>query len=119
MRTEYDTLMKNQTWNLVSRPNNKKILTNRWVFKTKRNQNGEIYKHKARLVVRGHTQVEGVDFQKVFASVARYETIRTLLATAVNEKMHVHQMNVISAYGQSTLNDEVYMEQPEMIVQEN
>lgn len=79
MKKEYDTLKENNTWILVPRPVNKKILTNRWVFKTKVNQNGEIEKYKARLVARGHTQELGIDYEEVFAPVARYETIRTLL----------------------------------------
>jgi len=93
-------------------------LTNRWVFKTKTNQKGEIMKRKARLVVRGHTQRAGIDFDETYAPVTRYESIRTLLAAAVNKNMHVHQMDVTSAYVQGELNDEVYMEQPENYVQE-
>lgn len=116
LKKEYDTLIENKTWILVPRPSNKKILTNRWVFKTKTNHHGEIEKYKARLVARGHTQELGIDYEEVFAPVARYETIRTLLAASVNEEMHVHQMDVISAYVQGELNDEIYMEQPEMFV---
>jgi len=64
----------------------------------------------------GDTQELGIDYEEVFAPVARYETIRILLAASVNEEMHVHQMDVISAYVQGELNDETYMEQPEMFV---
>ncbi|CAK9833808.1 Retrovirus-related Pol polyprotein from transposon TNT 1-94 [Anthophora retusa] len=106
--------MKNETWLLVPKPKNKKILTNRWVFKTKYNNDGSLNKYKARLVARGHTQRKGVDYQEVFALVARYEIIRTLLAAAVNSEMHVHHMDVVSAYVQGDLNDEIYMEQPEL-----
>lgn len=116
MKKEYDTLQRNGTWTLVPRPTNMKILTNRWVFKTKINQQGEIEKYKARLVARGHIQEQGIDYEEVFAPVARYEMIRTLLAAAANEEMHVHQMDVVSAYVQGELSDEVYMEQPEMFV---
>lgn len=117
MKKEYETLRENNTWILVPRPANKKIITNKWVFKTKVNQDGEIEKYKARLVARGHTQVQGIDYDEVFAPVARYETIRTLLAASVNDEMHVHQMDVISAYVQGELYDEIYMEQPEMFVE--
>ena len=117
MDSEHKSLLENKAWILVPRPKNKRILSNRWVFKTKVNQKGEIEKFKARLVVRGHTQREGVDYEKIFAPVSRYETIRTLLAASVNEEMYVHQMDVVSAYIQGELSDEVYMEQPEMYVQ--
>ena len=113
MDSEHKSLLENKAWILVPRPKNKRILSNRWVFKTKVNQKGEIEKFKARLVVRGHTQREGVDYEEIFAPVSRYETIRTLLAASVNEEMYV-QMDVVSAYIQGELSDEVYMEQPEM-----
>jgi len=85
------------------------------VFKTKYNQDGTIKKHKARLVARGHTQRKGIDYEDVFAPVARYETIRALLAMAVECEMHVHHMDVVSAYTQGNLEDETYMEQPKSI----
>lgn len=119
MHTEIKTLQENNTWTLVPRPKEKKVLTSRWVFKIKRNKDGEIEKYKARLVARGHTQQKGIDYEEVFAPVARYEAIRALLAASVNEEMYVDQMDVISAYVQGELSDEVYMEQPEMFIQEN
>jgi hypothetical protein len=118
MKKEYDTVQENGTWILVPRPSNKKILTSRWVFKTKVDESGKIKKYKARLVARGHTQEYGVDYEEVFAPVAKYEAIRPLLAAAVNEEMYVHQMDVISAYVQGELHDEVYMKQPEMFAEE-
>lgn len=117
MKKEYETLEKCKTWILVPRPTDKKVLTNRWVFRIKKTQDGEIHKYKARLVARGHTQ-EGVDYDEVFAPVARYETIRALLACAVNEKMYVHQMDVVSAYVQGYLHDEIYMEQPQLFAKQ-
>lgn len=107
MEKEFETLTRNGTWSLVSRPRDKKVLTNKWVFKTKRNSEGEIEKYKARLVARGHTQEAGIDYEEIFAPVTRYEIIRTLLAAAVEEEMHVHQMDVVSAYVQGSLNDEI------------
>jgi len=65
---------------LELRPSDKKIVSNRWIFKTKRNQNGEIEKYKAKLMARGNMQEKAVDFQEVFAPIAKYEAIRALLA---------------------------------------
>jgi len=104
-------------WTLVPRPSDKKVLSNRWVFKTKKNQDSEIEKYKARLVVRGNMQEGGIDYQQVFAPIARYETIRALLAASVSDEMYLHQMDVISAYIQGELHEEIYMERPEMLVQ--
>jgi len=119
MENEYGTLIRNGTWSLVLRPENKKILTNRWVFKTKRDSHGQIVKYKARLVARGHIQKAGIDYEEIFAPVARYEIIRTLLAAAAEEEMHVHHMDVVSAYVQGYLSDEIFMEQPELFLQDN
>lgn len=80
----------------------------------KRNQDGFIDKYKARLVARGYEQRAGIDYEEVFAPLARYETIRTLLAVAVQKKLYVHQMDVVAAYVQGELQEEVYMKQPEM-----
>lgn len=119
METEYKTLIKNETWILVPRPTNKKILSNRWVFRVKKTQEGKIDRYKARLVVRGCIQEAGVDYDEVFTPVVRYETIRSLLAYAVNEEMYIHQMGVMSAYVQGNLHDEIYMEQPELFIRED
>lgn len=78
MNIELETLQKNKTWELFL--DQKKVLTNRWVFKTKLNSDGSINKHKARLVARGYIQRKGLDYEDVFAPVARYEIIRVLLA---------------------------------------
>jgi len=86
---------------LLPRPSDKNVLSNRWVFKTKRNQNGEIEKYKARLVARGNMQEQGVDYQEIFAPVARYETIRALLVPSVSDEMYVYQKDVISVYVQA------------------
>lgn len=86
----------------------KGIIPNKWVFKIKRNQDGTLEKFKARLVARGDQQREGIDFDEVFASVARFETIRAFLANCVIKQMHLHQMDVISAYVQGDLLDDIY-----------
>lgn len=116
MKQEYDALLENDTWELIKRPKDKKILTNKWVFKVKMNKDGSMDKYKARLVARGFEQEAGIDYEEVFAPVARYETIRTLFAIAVEKQMQVHQMDVVTAYIQGDLQEKTYMEQPEMFV---
>lgn len=114
MKDEMQALRENNTWELVTRPDKKKVLTNKWVFKIKRDENGYITRYKARLVARGHEQKYGLDYDEVYTPVARYEVIRMLFALAVEDEMHLHQMDVVTAYIQGDLEEEVYMEQPTM-----
>ncbi|XP_050919399.1 uncharacterized mitochondrial protein AtMg00820-like [Lathyrus oleraceus] len=82
MKDELESIKKNNTWMLVDLPKGKKAIGVKWVFKVKANPKGEIIKHKARLVAKGFLQKEGIDFDEVFAPVARHETIRLVVAIA-------------------------------------
>nr|GEV59768.1 zinc finger, CCHC-type [Tanacetum cinerariifolium] len=86
------------------------------VFKTKKDASENIIKHKARLVAKGYIQEHGIDFEEVFAPVARMETIRLLLAIAANNKWEVHHLDVKSAFLRGDLKEEVYVTQPEGFV---
>lgn len=116
MESEFNTLKGNNTWSLVSRPLNKKVIKNKWVYRIKRNQDGSIQKFKARLVARGDQQIPGQDYDETFAPVARFEMLRALLAISAENEMFVHHMDVVSAYTQAELSDEIYMEQPTLFV---
>jgi hypothetical protein len=82
------------------------------VYKLKRNEAGNIVKHKARLVARGFVQQEGIDFDEVFAPVERMESVRLLLALVAQEGWQVYHMDVKSAFLNGDLKDEVYVHQP-------
>ena len=84
----------------------------KWVYKVKRDPEGNIVKHKARLVAKGYAQKFGVDYEEVFAPVARLETVRLMLALAANWKWEVHHMDVKSAFLNGVLQEEVYVTQP-------
>ena len=109
---------KKQTWQLVPRPQHKNVIGVKWVFRTKLNADGSINKHKARLVVKGYAQVYGIDFSETFAPVARFDTIRMLLAIAAQEGWEVFQLDVKSAFLNGFLQEEIYVEQPEGFVVE-
>ncbi|KAF0913864.1 hypothetical protein E2562_024939 [Oryza meyeriana var. granulata] len=83
-----------------------------WVYKVKKNAAGEVINHKVRLVAKGYVQQPGVDFDEVFAPVARIELVRLLLALAAQEGWSVHHMDVKSAFLNGELIEEVYVRQP-------
>ena len=80
------------------------------VFRTKLNPDGSIFKHKARLVVKGYAQSYGVDYTETFAPVARLDTIRLLFALAAHRGWEIHQMNVQTSFLNGNLEEEIYVE---------
>ena len=79
-------------------PKGHKAIGLKWVFKVKRDAAGNIVKYKARLVAKGYAQKQGVDYDEVYAPVARIETMRILLALVANGDWEVHHMDVKSAF---------------------
>jgi hypothetical protein len=112
MQEEIDFVKRNQTWELADLPQGHRAITMKWVYKLKRNETGEIIKHKARLVVRGFVQQEGIDFDEVFDPIACMESVSVLLALAAQEGWQVHHMDVKSAFLNGDLKEEVYIRQP-------
>jgi hypothetical protein len=82
------------------------------VYKIKRDENGDIVRHKARLIAKGYVQQAGVDFDEVFAPIARLESVRTMLALVAHQRWEVHHMDVKSAFLNGDLKEEVYIAQP-------
>ncbi|KAI3669699.1 hypothetical protein L6452_41042 [Arctium lappa] len=113
MHTEIDAINKNKTWKLATLPDKQKAIGLKWVFKTKRDANGKIIKHKARLVAKGYIQEHGIDYDEVFAPVARMETVRLILTLAAYHEWEVHHLDVKSAFLHGELKEEVYVTQPE------
>lgn len=113
MNEEISSLKNNNTWTLVDVPKNKNIVSCKWVFKTKRNLDGEVTKFKARLVARGFSQKYGTDYDQVFAPVVRHTTFHTLLTVAGMERMTTRHYDAKTAFLNGSLNEEIYMYQPE------
>jgi hypothetical protein len=88
------------------------VIGTKWVFRNKQDEFGVVTKNKARLVGKGYTQVEGLDFGETYAPVARLESIRILLGYATHHDFKLHQMNVKSAFLNGPLQEEVYVDQP-------
>lgn len=112
MREELTSIESNGTWVLCDLPKGHKPIGLKWVYKLKKDPDGAIVKHKARLVTKGYVQRQGVDFDEVFAPVARMESVRLLVALAAEFKWKIHHMDVKSAFLNGDLNEEVYVCQP-------
>jgi len=115
-KEEYKSLIKNKTWQLVDLPRNRKAIGCKWVFKAKRNALGEIDRYKARLVAKGFSQTQGIDYDETFAPVAKFNSIRTLIALAAEHDLELHQMDVKTAFLNGNLEEDIYMQQPEGFV---
>ena len=83
MTEEYDSILKNDVWDIVPRPEGKSIVTSKWIYKVKHAADGSVEKYKARFVARGFSQKEGIDYDEIFAPVAHFTSIHTIIALAV------------------------------------
>ena len=113
VQCEFDSLKENGTWDLVDLPPGKNLVGSKWTFKHKRGPGGEITRYKARLVAQGFSQQHGVDYDEVFAPVAKFSSIRSVLAIANQLDLDVHQMDVKTAFLNGNLEEEIFMKQPE------
>ncbi|GKC90677.1 putative ribonuclease H-like domain-containing protein, partial [Tanacetum coccineum] len=87
-----------QVWTLMDLPNGKRAIGTKWVYRNKKDERGIVIKNKARLVAQGYTQEEGIDYDEVFAPVARIEEIMLFLAYASFKDFVVYQMDVKSSW---------------------
>ena len=106
MKEEYDSLMQNKTWTLTHLPKGRKALKSKWVYKLKRNSNGSVQRYKARLVIKGYSQVAGVDYNETYSPVVRYASVRYLMSLAVQNNLKITQMDAVTAFLQGELNEE-------------
>jgi histone deacetylase 1/2 len=111
MNEEMKSQSENNTWTLVKRTQNMKVLPCRWVYAVKENLDGS-HKLKARLVIGGHKQEYGVDYNETFAPVVKYHSIRIMIAFATFNNYELHQLDFVTAFLNANLNEQVYMKQP-------
>eukprot|EP00253_Pinus_taeda_P027502 PITA_27502 len=109
MDAEFQSLQKNHTWTLSDLPEGKKPISCKWIYKVKYKADGTLDKYKARLVARGFSQNEGIDYEETFAPIAKMSTIWLVLALTAQFKWKVHQLDVKSAFLNGELQEEVYM----------
>jgi hypothetical protein len=113
MTEEYQSIIKNDVWEIVTRPKSKDVVSSKWIFKIKHVADGRIEKYKARFVTHGFSQKEGIDCGETFAPVARYTSIRTIIALAAKMKWMLHQMDMKIAFLNGVIEEQVYIEQPQ------
>jgi hypothetical protein len=116
MTEEYQSIMKNDVWDIVPRPKGKSVVTSKWIYKIKHAADGSVEKYKARFVARGFSQVEGIDYEETFSPVARYTSIRTIISLAASMGWRLHQMDVKTTFLNGEIEEEVYIEQPDGFV---
>ncbi|KAF3634704.1 hypothetical protein FXO37_26347 [Capsicum annuum] len=116
VNSEIDSILNNHTWELVGLPPRNKPLGSKWIFKRKMKEDGTTDKYKARLVVKGFKQKEGLDYFDIYSPVTRITLIRMLIALAVAYDLQIHQMDVKTSFLNGDLEEEIYMEQPEGFV---
>ncbi|KAH9688593.1 retrovirus-related pol polyprotein from transposon RE1 [Citrus sinensis] len=116
MQLEYDALIRNKTWNLVSMDLTHKLVGCKWVFRTKYNSDGSVSKHKARLVAKGFHQTAGVDYSETYSPVVKSSTVRVILSLAVMQGWNVRQIDINNAFLNRDLTEDVYMQQQEGFV---
>jgi hypothetical protein len=110
MSEEYQSILKNDVWDIVPRLEGKSVVTSRWIYKIKHAADGSIEKYKVRFVSRGFSRVEGVDYDETFAPVALYTSIRSIIALAVSMGWKLHQMDVKTSFLNGEIEEEVYIE---------
>ena len=112
MKSEYNSIIDNKTWELCDLPPDKNVISTKWVFKKKVDNEGKI-KYKARIVARGFTQRPGIDYQDTYSPVVRFTTLRILFAYAARHDLNIYHWDVDSAFLQGEVDEELYLEQPE------
>ncbi|KAM1221734.1 hypothetical protein ACFX2J_009352 [Malus domestica] len=116
IESELESMEKNKVWELAVLPHGAKSIGCKWVFKTKKDSKGEIERYKARLVAKGYTQQGGIDYTETFSPVSTKDSFRFVMALVAHYDLHLHQMDVKTAFLNGFLEEEIYMKQPEGFV---
>ena len=115
---EYDSLIQNGTWKLIKRQPGMKVLKGKWVLDNKLGDNNQLLRRKARFVIKGYEQVFGIDYNETFSPVVKSKTVRILLILAAKYNMELKHIDFDTAFLNGTLEETIYMEQPEGFVKD-
>jgi hypothetical protein len=111
MQEELNNFTRNEVWHLVPRPN-QNVVGTKWVFHNKQDEHSVVTRNKARFVAKGYSQVEGLDFDEIYAPIPRLESIRILLVYATYHGFKLYQMDVKSVFLNGPIKEKVSVEQP-------
>ena len=107
-----DSMAYNRVWDLIELPYGVKAIRCKWVFKTKKDSQGNIKRHKARLMAKRFTQREGIDYMEAFSPVSRKDSLCVIMALVAHFDLELHRMDVKTTFLNGGLEEEVYMKQP-------
>lgn len=110
MRLEIYTLENNGTWVIQDLPHKKKALGCMWIYKIKYNSNGRIERHKARPIILGNHQIQGINYNETFSLVETMVTFRTCLVVATNWELY--QIDIHNSFMHGLIQEEMYMKLP-------
>ena len=111
---EYESnIVRNSVWDVVLRLEDKSVVSSHWLYKVNKATNGSVEKHTAGFVACVFSRVEGIDYDETYYPVARYSSIRSILALSTQMGSNIHQMDVKNAFLNNMIEEEVYIEHPE------
>ena len=113
MGVEMSALKENETWILTTLPPGRQAIDSMWLYDYKYDANGNIERYKARLVAKGYSQLEGIDYHETFAPVMKYKSLRMILALTAIMDLELVQMDVVTAFLNADIKEQVYMKQPQ------
>jgi hypothetical protein len=117
MQEEHESLLENQTWDLVPLPPGRKLVRCKWVYRTKREEDVQVSRYKSRLVAKGFQQIHGIDYDDTFSPVENMDSIHLDLSIATTKGWEFHHMYVKNFFLHGDLSEDIYMEQPQMFIQ--
>eukprot|EP00253_Pinus_taeda_P028006 PITA_28006 len=117
MEEEMNSLQENKTWELVNLPKGRKALQNKWVYRIKHEGDEKKERYKARLVLKGFAQKEGIGFTEIFSPIVKISSIRVILGLVSTLNLECEQLDVKTAFLHGELEEEIYMEQPEGFIE--
>ncbi len=112
MESEMNSLKKNNVFELTELPQQRKAISCKWVFDAKTNELGEVMRYKARLVARGFSQIEGIDYTETYSPVLAIRTFRILIALATQLKLKIYNFDITTAFLNGELDEIIYLQQP-------